>query len=200
MLGWLVHLCIFRMKIILRHLRFKFQAQFILFFNQLPLGWLVCHPRAFADCPLLCNSPLRSSCSLHLLLLLSSQPDFRGGFITIWKKVFYFPYLQFSMALVFYCRIWYDNFRSVCIGLCITHHWLSAWDHFFSLYKNNLGVPLATLQVLAELAILKNEDNHGKTMFTLSLRWCVFLITDRGKRKTRFSQTTAKRVKRPCFK
>ena len=80
---------------------------------------------------------------------------------------------------------------------------LSALDNFFSPYKNNLGVPLATLQVLAELAelaIMKIEDNHGKTMFTLSLRWCVFLIADRGKRKTRFSQTTAKRVKRPCFK
>ena len=89
MLGWLVHLCIFRMKIILRHLRFKFQAQFILFFIQLSLGWLACHPRAFADCPLLCTSPLRSSCSLHLLLLLSSQPDFRGCFITILEKVFW---------------------------------------------------------------------------------------------------------------
>lgn len=88
MLGWLVHLCIFRMKIILRHLRFKFQAQFILFFIQLSLGWLACHPRAFADCPLLCTSPLRSSCSLHLWLLLSNQPDFRGGFITIRGKVF----------------------------------------------------------------------------------------------------------------
>nr|DAD93703.1 MAG TPA: hypothetical protein [Siphoviridae sp. ctLmu1] len=105
MLGWLVHLCIFRMKIILRHLRFKFQAQFILFFVQLPLGWLACHPRAFADYPLLCTSPLRSSCSLHLWLLLSNQPDFRGCFITIWEKVFCFTYLRFSMALVFYGRI-----------------------------------------------------------------------------------------------
>lgn len=90
MLGWLVHLCIFRMKIILRHLRFKFQAQFILFFIQLSLGWLACHPRAFADCSLLCTSPLRGSRSLHLLLLLSNQPDFRGGFITIWEKSFLF--------------------------------------------------------------------------------------------------------------
>ena len=68
------------------------------------------------------------------------------------------------MALVFYGRIWYDNFRSVYIGLYVLHtNLLSAWDHFFSLYKNNLGVPLATLQVLAELAelaILKIEDNQ----------------------------------------
>ena len=88
MLGWLVHLCIFRMKTSFAICAFNFRLSYFVFI-QLPLGWLAWHPRAFADCPPLCNSPLRCSCSLHLLFLLSNLPDFPGGFITTLEKVFW---------------------------------------------------------------------------------------------------------------
>lgn len=63
---------------------------------------------------------------------------------------------------------------------------LSALDHFFSPYKNNLGVPLATLQVLAELAelaIMKIEDNHGKQCSPYLCGGVFFLLLTEAKEK-----------------